>query len=428
MTKPSERLILCTRSKNVGGGSPTPSSAWTRVKYIFDYIEPKQFDYIKLLKAFKKKSGISERDTEDSVGSNDIANVSEDKECAVEIDPNYARLILGDRLRLSKSRIATFAECPYKYWCECVLKLRESKTTSIGYADAGTVIHYVLEKFVSKIRNDDGSLNRPSDEQVISLVEDILRDHITDINCPLPPSTMYSFSRLRDMTLIMVKSILDEFEDSSFKVVALEKPISDMGAGALKPMEIKVYDTEELPIVSLGGVIDRIDCYDDGVRKYIRIIDYKTGSHKYNVSKIESGEDLQLPAYLFTAVTYENRAFFGDGGEPFPAAALFLSADEQRGETIPVRSGFMLKDKDLLRAASGNADSKMLAGIKINDKDVISGNSAVPEEEIESLNATLQNAIANTARNMYSGKACRTPSETACAFCSLRASCPVANK
>ena len=426
MTKPSEKLILSTRQKNVGGGSPTPSSAWMRVLYIFDYLKPREFDHSRLLTELLRRSRSD--DKKDSYDSNDVIERCKDDECNVSIDPVYARLLLGEWLHLSKSQISTFAECPYKYWCEYVLRLRESKTNSIGYSDAGTIIHYVLENFIASIKNEDGSLQEVDDESIISSVNKIMEKYVSDINCHITPSTAYSFSRLRDMALIMVKSVIDEFADSSFKVLAMEQPISNKRPGALKPMEIKVFEDEDLPIVSLGGVIDRIDCYDNGLNKYIRIVDYKTGSHKYNVEKIESGEDLQLPAYLFTAASLENAEFFGDGGTPFPAAALFLSADEQKGEIIPVRSGFIVGDEEVLYAASKSLNSKILAGIGINKKGTITGKAAVPKDEISTLNDILKDAISNTAQNIYSGNACRTPSESACKFCTLRASCPVAIK
>lgn len=426
MTKPSDKLILCTRQKNVGGGTPTPSSAWTRVRYIFNHINVKQFDYLRLLSDMT----LIPTETNEGLtrGATDIVKQCQDDECEIAISSEFARFVLGDILYLSKSQISTFAECPYKYWSEYVLKLREQKINSLGYADAGTIIHYVLENLITSIKHEDGSLEPLDDEQTISEVNRLIEQYVSQINCPLPHTVKYSLSRLRDMALIMARSVLDEFADSRFRVLATEQPISNRKEGALKPMEIKVFDGKELPLVSLGGTVDRIDYYDSDIWKYIRIVDYKTGSHKYNVDKIDSGEDLQLPAYLFTTVSDENRDFFGDGREPYPAAALFLSADEQKGEIVPVRSGFIINDEEVLLASSGSLDSKILAGITKNKKGDISGKSAIPKEEIRTLNEKLQGAIVNTAQSIYSGNACRTPSENACRFCLLKSNCPVAIK
>jgi ATP-dependent helicase/nuclease subunit B len=309
-----------------------------------------------------------------------------------------------------------------------VLRLREQKISSVSYADSGTIIHHVLEKFLKKVRLPDGSVERPSDEEIIKEVDAIISEYVYGINCPLPSSMIYSFSRLRDLSLVMVRSVLDEFQRSSFKIVAFEKRISDRRDGALKPMEIKIGDEDGAPVVSLGGVIDRIDIYDDGENKHLRVVDYKTGSHKYDVTKVSTGEDLQLPAYLFTASQKQNSEFFGGETEIHPVSALFLSAEEEKGEINPVRSGFILGDKDILSAASADMDKKILAGISITKKGEISGKAAVSNEQIKDINDSLHSSIVGTARSMYSGKAPRTPSKEACAFCSVRSSCPSAYK
>ena len=337
-------------------------------------------------------------------------------------------MLFGDKLHLSKSRISAFAECPYKFWCEYVIGLRESKISAVSYADSGTIIHYILENVINKLRREDGSLENISDSDLISLTNALLTEYISKINCPLPPSMMYGFSRLRDLSLIMAKSVIDELHSSLFRIVASEKQISDRTPDALHPMEIRIDNDPDSPIVSLGGVIDRIDCYEGEDRKYIRIIDYKTGTHKFDIEKIQTGEDLQLPAYLFTATLEENKSFFGQGKEVFPASALFLSAQESGGCISPVRSGFMLNTDEVLRAASPELDPSVLAGIKKKKDGGLSGKAAIGEDALLDIDTVLRNTISDTARNMYSGKAPRTPSKEACGFCSLRATCPVANK
>ena len=424
MTKPSDRLILSTCRSSVNGRALNPSSAWNRVRFIFPYIEVREFD-LGLIRSLSSgntptgsfggsKDGVSSP----SAGSGDVVN----------IDPLYVRMIFGDKLHLSKSQISSFAECPYKYWCEYVLKLREQKVSAISYADSGTVIHYVLENLLKKLKKEDGTLESIADDELISTVDSLIREYISEINCPLPPSVMYNLSRIRDLALIMAKSIVEEFESSLFRIVAFEKPISDRKPDALKPMEIRLDDSDSSPVVSLGGVVDRIDCFESENRKYIRIIDYKTGTHKYDVSKISTGADLQLPAYLFTTTIEQNHDFFGEGDKDvFPASALFLSAEESEGKISPVRSGFTLNDSELLHAASPALDPKVL-GMSIKKDGTPSAKSDFNEESIHNINTLMQQTISDTARNMYSGKAPRTPSKEACGFCSMKSTCPVANK
>lgn len=424
MTKPSEKLILSYCKSSVSGRALNPSSAWNRVEFLFPYIKKKNFD-LSVIRAISNKSDEkTQQDPEDHSADELVLGERGD---VVEIDPIYVRMLFTDKLRLSKSQISAFAECPYKYWCEYIIKLREQKVSAVSYADSGTTIHYVLEHVLQTLREDDGTLKRIGDGELVELVDSILQKYVSEINCPLSPSMMYSFSRLRDLSLIMVKSVIEEFDSSLFRIIAFEQSISENKQNALKPMEIPIDEGENSPVVSLGGVIDRIDCYEGNDRKYVRIVDYKTGTHKYNVEKISTGEDLQLPAYLFTATLEQNKSFFGEGKEIFPASAQFLSAEESGGKVQPVRSGFLLNDDEILRAFSADLDPKVL-GLTVKKDGTISSKSALSEEGILKVDAVMRDTIATTAKNMYSGKAPRTPSKEACGFCTMKSTCPVANK
>ena len=72
----------------------------------------------------------------------------------------------------------------------------------------------------------------------------------------------------------------------------------------------------------------------------------------------------------------------------------------------------------------------MLAGITINKDGSVSQKSkaALDRDAIEALNQTLRDTVSQTARDMYSGIAPRTPSDSACKFCSVKGSCPEATK
>ncbi len=431
MTKPQDKLIISTCRSGIGGNAKTPSTAFNRIHFLLPYLKASSFELSRIRSLAEL---LYRKDDENDIDTTPITSVNEGDidENIVQIDPLYVRMLFGDNLHLSKSKITEFVECPYKYWCDYILGLREKKVSEISYDSAGTIVHYVLENLVRRLLRPDGSLERIDGEALISAVNELLDDYISDISCPLPPYMMYSFSKLRDLALIMAQSVVSEFSASTFKVVGLEKHISDRREGALKPMVIRVNENEELPIVSLGGVIDRVDCYDDGERKYLRVIDYKTGTHKFDINKIETGEDLQLPAYLFTAALEQNKSIFGaaPNEQLVAASALFLSAEEGGGKISPVRRGFILNEDAVLDAASATRDSKILAGISYNKDGSLSAKSraAVSSDTISQMRTTLKDTVSSTAKNMYSGRAPRTPSKDACKFCSVKSSCPVANK
>ncbi|MBP3375231.1 MAG: PD-(D/E)XK nuclease family protein [Clostridia bacterium] len=414
MTKPSEQLILSTCASTVSGKKLKSSTAWDRVHFLFPDLEIKQFDLSRIRQ-------IASHGTDDRAADKK-ANES------TTIDPDYVRSLFPDVLSLSKSKINSFVGCPFKYWCEEILKLREQKISQINYADSGDVIHHVLEHSLKELKDKDtGRLEVKTDAELIGLVDKHLTEYINSLTCPLPASTMYTFSRLRDFSLIMLKNITEEFNSSEFVPIAFEQKISLDGEDDLRPIKIRVFEAPNSPTVVLNGTIDRIDCYTDGDKKYLRIIDYKTGTHSFDAEKMNNGEDLQLPAYLFTATLEQNKAFFNSEERPVAAGAQFFSANEKEGGINISRSGFMLFDEKVLEAANKDLDPKITC-IKLEKDKTTKSRSAMSESEIEAIDETMRNTISSTARNLYSGNAPKTPSKDACTFCTLRSRCPVAYK
>ena len=88
----------------------------------------------------------------------------------------------------------------------------------------------------------------------------------------------------------------------------------------------------------------------------------------------------------------------------------------------------MLNDEELLLAASPEMDPEILAGIKKKKDGTLSGNAALEYESIMEIDTVMRKTISDTARGMYSGRAPRTPSESACKFCKMQSTCPVAHK
>ena len=220
----------------------------------------------------------------------------------------------------------------------------------------------------------------------------------------------------------MIKSVIEEFKASKFKIVAFEKRISDKADDALKPVEIAVEVGDERYTVVFGGTVDRIDCYDNGEKKFLRVVDYKTGSHKFDPDKVENGEDIQLPAYLFTAAGEANRHYFGEGSTLEAASAQFLSAEESHGQTLPTRSGFILNDAELIDALGEESQDEGKGKKKIKSA------SPLSPDEFSRVEQSFKSSVSAIGESIYSGNIPKTPSEDACRFCSLRKTCPSAMK
>lgn len=428
ISKPQEKLILTKYDYDLSDGNRSPSIIWNRVLFILPHLKEK----IEHFDASRLKLIINTENCD--LESGDIlslfGNEEESSTLNEQIDPLLARAIFGDKIKLSKSAISKFLECPYKYWCENVLNLRENKMSGMNSADIGTYVHFLLEKIINKQKSSSGELIYLTPDEVFKEANKISEDYISSIGFIPSPSMLYEISRYRNIACAMLNEIFNEFKTSSFKIASTEQHISESGYNTLKPMEIKV-DVEEnfTPKVMLMGNVDRIDTYENKNGIYVRIVDYKTSSNDFNLDKISEGHELQLPIYLFTVASEENKnaQIFKnkENKQIFPASAVFLSANENNMIIKAERSGFILSDDDVMKAASSELDPKIL-GLK-KQKSKISEN-CVSYEKMDEIKDTLITKVKDVAYDMYNGKARRTPSSDACQYCKIRASCPVAAK
>lgn len=424
VTKPQERLYLSAPSFSIDGRAKSFSVAWNRIMFILGMTKKdvESFDLSRI---------------KDHISKNDILN-DEDTNDKNNVDPNKARLIFGDRITLSKSQISTFTLCPYRYWCENVLRLREGKCPSINAADIGTLVHYILEKYLKENKTEDGSIIHRDDEFIFNTASEIAEKYIDEIGFIPSPSTLYAISRFRNTAYYMIKSIDEEFEKSDFKILSLEESISENPYSKLSPMYIDVPVSPDFtPKVVLGGTVDRIDVYKDGSHAYIRIVDYKTGKDSFNIDKISDGHDIQLPIYLFAVTGNENSdsSIFSslvshneDMPKIIPASALFFSVKEKNGKTMPFRSGFILNDDKLLSATNHSLDKSFIVGTTKEKNEDGSPKNYVDHNRMTDIKDTLRATISDIAKNIYSGIAPRCPSADACKFCKIKNQCPVAAK
>ena len=79
--------------------------------------------------------------------------------------------------------------------------------------------------------------------------------------------------------------------------------------------------------------MDRVDVMDKNGEKYIRVIDYKTGSKTFKIGDIMYGLNLQMLIYL-SAIKANGKDYFGDNIVPCgvlyqPSSAKFVSAQDK---------------------------------------------------------------------------------------------------
>lgn len=397
MTKPSELLYLSRSEKNTGGKDITPGVAWQRVLHLFPDCQESRV-YLPRTVSAPPEEGVVHLPC---------------------LSPEATRALLGDKLYLSKSKIQTFASCPYRYFSENILNLRERAPATVSYADAGSFIHYVLEHFIKACMGEDGRVHVPEQDQAERLADSLISLYISAVcHCEIdavPPSLMHRFRKLRELSLALLQTLMTDFTQGLFIPVAFEQRISERDPNAPSPMILPVGESP-LPAVCIGGTVDRVDLWKHDGKTYLRIVDYKTGSSKFKLEDAYSGKDIQLPLYLFTVCAPENAKLYDQSGSVVPSAALYFSAAEENGVPKPFQSGMILAEDGVPTAIDPTADP---------DKKK-AGTLYCTAQEFADINQNIQNTVREIAAQMYDGIIEKRPGKDACRFCRIKDSCELA--
>lgn len=426
MTKPAKELLLFTHNASPDGSAKAPSAAYTRVLYLFPYLEPIRFSAAYL------------EDAQDALPYTPPDNDS--------ITPDAARRVLGENVWLSHTSLQAYARCPYRFYTEHVLRLREKTVARMDSLSSGNFLHHVMEVFLGETVDGEGQIRHMTEEEIDRIADRIMTDYIYSLCGDIEGNgrLLHLFARLRSITLVLVRSVQKELEQGSFLPIASEWDTRGRRPGDPQPMVIPLdlpdgllplpQEEHQTVNILMGGKIDRVDVFREGDIAYIRVIDYKSSCHIFSEKKMFEDMNVQLLLYLFTLCAPRNRGLFADreGRLPkavLPAEVLYLSPTESPadGSVSPVRSGLIINEQEVLRAASADLDTDYLPGVKRDTKTgELKGTALCSTEHMALLDQEIQSAIREVASAMYQGSAARTPGQEACRFCAVRTSCPLA--
>lgn len=373
VTKPLEKLFLSYPVLASGGESKTPSQAIRRVCFLTDQ-EPIVFRLPDFSQHFAENTAKS------------------DEKYKVSPSPKNASLYL------SKTKINTFVQCPYSYYSQYVLKLRDKKESLPSRKDDGNFLHYIFEKFLSRMA-ENGNTDFPTEKaELESIVGEIVLDYLNTV-CPIPLSEMnarllHLFSRLQSISVAMLLDIISEIQNGDFKPELFEAKIG-------KEIPDLTLPLSEGRVVHLSGSIDRVDLYKKEGQTFVRIIDYKTGSTNFSLNDVKSGKDMQLVFYLYAALKLDPSHFV-------PAGAYYLRVDKSNGQLSASKSGFVRKE---LQPATENG-GKTKKGMK-----------EMTGAEIDGLIEEVCAKVVEISEQILSGVADKTESEDACKYCIVRENC-----
>lgn len=267
-----------------------------------------------------------------------------------------AKELFGKRISLSASQLENYEQCPFKYFCRYGIRVKPRQVAKLDPANSGTVVHYVLEKLMSRHRGKDFSALPKETAQ--NEIKAILKEYIDSYMGGTQGKSkrfIYLYNRMHKTLLTIVERLLDEFQNSSFEPFAFEVEIAR--GKEIEPFTVELDDG----YIELRGIVDRIDKMDYDNKRYIRVVDYKTGAKDFSLSDVLGGLGMQMLVYL-VGIWRSNK---GEYKDIVPAGVLYLPA---RFEPYNSERDSSSEALDIQRLAGGK-----MAGMILDDGVVIKG-------------------------------------------------------
>ena len=226
--------------------------------------------------------------------------------------------LYGNKLVTSVSKLEKYRSCPYSYFLQYELKLKEKEEFKVQNIDTGSFMHEVIDNFFSYLKCDKKAIGNLDDECIKNLIDKIIDEKLNNNkNYIFTAKEKYKLlvRRLKRIIFKSLKYIIETIIKSDFNIVGNEVEFGD--EKEYKPIEVDLDNGNKLEII---GKIDRIDIAKDGNNNYVRIIDYKSSVKNINFSDIHAGLQLQLITYLDAICKLEDF---------IPAGVLYFNLLEQ---------------------------------------------------------------------------------------------------
>ena len=222
--------------------------------------------------------------------------------------------LFGINMNLSASRVESFYKCPFAYFIRYGMKAEPIRAAELDPAQGGNVVHFVMENLLKKYPK--GQFVSADENELRCFVENILNQYVEEMMGGIEGKTsrfIFLYKHLVDTCMAIINRLKDEFSVGSFEPCGFEVSI---GGEDIAPYEVVLSEGK----ASIRGYIDRVDMMEKDGIKYIRIVDYKTGTKEFKLSEIFDGLNIQMILYLM-ALEKNGKDVYGNF---IPSGVLYL--------------------------------------------------------------------------------------------------------
>lgn len=476
LTKPSERLYLSFSRMNSQGKSIRPSYLVDMIRKLYPQlaIEKASVIYSPFEQMIGKKDGLmylSEGLREYAEGRNgrleeeelgilyhlytedesysDYVRKLEDAAFAEythkPLAKAVAKALYGSMLENSVSRLERYAACAYSHFLQYGLMLKEREEFSFEQADLGNVFHGVLEVFAGKLAENNLTwFDFPEEEG-----DRLLKESLETCTMTYGETVLYSSARYEYMIERMyrilkrtIRTLKAQLKEGNFVPDSFEMSFSSVES--LDAVDISLSAAEKM---KLRGRIDRIDTCEDEEHVYVKVIDYKSGSRKFDLAALYYGLQLQLVVYMNVASEVTRKKH--PGKEIVPAALLYyrvsdpLVKAEGELETEDINkeileqlrpTGIVSEDEKVVSLLDKNFTEKstVIPVERKKDGGFSLRSSTIAKEDYETVSRFVNHKIRQFGRQILDGNIAVNPCEQggrqSCTFCAYKGVCDFEEK
>lgn len=365
---------------------------------------------------------------------------------SVPIAKSVALALYGATLENSVSRLEKYASCAYAHFLQYGLTLNDRQEYSFEASDLGNVYHQVLEKYTGEIitkgidwrelskEKSDEILNRALTECVDAYGDTILRSSAKN---------QHMIERIRKILTRTVDMLKYQITSSLFNPAYVEMSFQE--AGSLDEINVALSEDEKKNItekMKLKGKIDRVDLCNEGDQIYVKVMDFKSSEHKFNLAYLYYGLQLQLVMYMNVAVASEKKKH--PGKDVIPAAILYYHVEdpmiEGKADTVTddinkeiiselKMTGLVNDNTDIIRKLdTGFATKSDIIPVELKKDGTPSARSqTASSDEYEAISGFVNKKVKEFGRNILNGDISVNPygdtKMQSCTYCDYKHIC-----
>ncbi|NLK28936.1 MAG: hypothetical protein GX306_11445, partial [Clostridiales bacterium] len=349
------------------------------------------------------------------------------------ISKQAARLLYGNELKGSVTRLERYAGCAFAHFMSYGLSLEERREYKLAIPDIGNIFHNAIDEFSKRLDTGEYTWHTIPDEVRDAWALECVEHAVEEYENSYLKSTKrneYLITRMKRITVRTLWALCNQIKQGAFEPVGYEMPF---------------YHVPD-PALTLHGRIDRLDLYEDEDKVYVRVIDYKSGHTYFDMNRIYHGLQQQLSVYLSAAMDYLQKRYPKKDVVPSgifyyhiddPIVAKSKQAEEEILKSLKL-NGIVNEDKKILGLMDQNLagpDGSLRTSVKSiiipvetnKEGELSKRSSSADRKMLTSLVNYVNQRLAKDSRLILDGDTNLNPyrmdGSTACDYCEFRSAC-----